>query len=304
MKYIIPADVPPSMHKTYQENYEAITLNSGRLILFTCDHKLEHLNDDFFGPEIHPDANNPEHIFTIASHGKIGALATQLGLIARYGAQYKNINYSIKLNDKTDLIPTQQRDPQPALLTSIDDVIQFKKSSGLAIRAVGYTIYLGSEYEADMLHEASNIIFQAHQHGLIATLWVYIRGKAIEQNHSLLATGAAGMATALGADFVKIKTPRTEQEKINAQLLAIAAQAAGNTGVLCAGGSKKTAEQLLCELYDQITIGNAAGCAIGRNIFQRSVREATALTHAIAAIVIDKKTVDQALLIYSNNIKP
>lgn len=304
MKIMIPADVPQSMHDTYRENYEAITFGTGRLMLFACDQKLEHLNDDFFGPEIHPDANNPEHMFMIASHGKVGALATHPGLLARYGAKYKNVNYCVKINGKTNLVHADQRDPMTASLMSVDDLIRFKKESGLNITSVGCTVYLGSEYETQMLEQASRMIFQAHQHGLIAIVWMYPRGKAIKNDEDYqLTAGATGMAAVLGADFVKIKPPMISDEKTSAQLLAIATEAAGNTKVICSGGSRKGVDQLLNELHDQITIGNTQGSATGRNIFQRSLREAVALTHAIAAIVLDKKTVDEALMIYTYNVK-
>src|SRR5579864_9387764 len=94
----IPADVPKSAHQTYLAHYAAITKNTGNLFLFAADQKIEHLNTDFYGNTIHPDANSPEHLFKIASQGSIGAFATHIGLIARYGRQYPKIHYIAKLN--------------------------------------------------------------------------------------------------------------------------------------------------------------------------------------------------------------
>lgn len=62
------------------------------------------MNDDFYGEGIAPDDANPEHMFEIASRAKIGVFATQLGLVACYGADYKTIPYLVKLNSKTDLV--------------------------------------------------------------------------------------------------------------------------------------------------------------------------------------------------------
>ena len=54
-------------------------------MLFACDQKFEHLNDDFFGKNIaHADDAEPEHLFRIGSQGVIGILAGQRGLIAQY----------------------------------------------------------------------------------------------------------------------------------------------------------------------------------------------------------------------------
>ena len=44
---------------------------------------------------------------------------------------------------------------------------------------IGYTIYLGSEHEPDMLSEAAMLISEAHQQGLIAVTWIYPRGAAV-----------------------------------------------------------------------------------------------------------------------------
>ena len=66
----VPADVPAAARELYIDNNLKATQNSGRLMLFACDQKFEHLNDDFFGKDIHPDDAEPEHLF------KIGTLKT------------------------------------------------------------------------------------------------------------------------------------------------------------------------------------------------------------------------------------
>lgn len=292
-----PADIPEQMHNTYIQHYKKITNNTGRLMLFSADQKIEHLNYDFYGLNIPPEVANPEHIFKIASQGSTGALATHLGLVARYGKRYKNINYLIKLNGKTNLIPLKQSDPLSARLYTVEDVINFKEVSGLAICAVGATVYLGSEYEQEMLEFASQMIYQAHMHGLVSLLWMYPRGKAVsDEDDPLLIAGAAGVANALGSDFVKIKPPKSTGEKNSAQWLKVIVQAAGNTKVICSGGKQKKPKEFLQTLYDQLHIGGTSGNATGRNIFQYDDNRAIAMTHAIAALVFDNKTVEEALL--------
>src|SRR6266478_2677579 len=103
----IPADVPEKKHDTFIKNYHAITRGTGRLFLFSCDHKIEHLNDDFYGPTINAQAIHPDHMFRVASQGNIGAMATHLGLLARYAKQYPTVNYIAKLNATTNLIPRE-----------------------------------------------------------------------------------------------------------------------------------------------------------------------------------------------------
>lgn len=208
---LVPADVPPGRRWDYQENYLKITRESGRLMLFAGDQKVEHLNRDFSGPGISSEDGDPEHLFRIADRGKIGVFAAQLGLIARYGMDYPRVPYLVKLNSKTDLVKADQRDPISRQLVEVSQVEEFARESGLAVLGVGYTVYLGSEYEAEMLREAAQIVLQAHRRGLITVLWIYPRGKAVrDERDPQLIAGATGVAAALGSDFVKVNYPRKE----------------------------------------------------------------------------------------------
>jgi len=295
---VVPLDVPKNLRDKYVKNYLTITRESGRLMLFAGDQKVEHLNDDFYGEGIHPDDNEPEHMFRIASKAKIGVFATQLGLIARYGMDYPKVPYLVKLNSKTHLIKTAQSDPFSNELVSVEQVVDFKENSGLNILAVGYTIYLGSEYEPEMLRQAAQIIFEAHQHGLIVVLWIYPRGKAIkDEKDPHLTAGATGVAACLGADFVKINYPKKEGCE-SKEILKEAIAAAGRTKVVCAGGGSDEVKVFLSKLHDQINASGASGNATGRNIHQKSLPEAIKMCNAIYAITVEGKTVEEALRIY------
>jgi len=286
LKIQIPADVPEQFINEYISNYLAITRNLNRLFLFSCDQKIEHLNKDFYGPSIDPQDNDPEHLFKIAHAGDVGAFATHLGLIAHYGKQYPTIKYIVKINGKTDLIPTSQRDPISYSLWTIDQIVSFKQRSQLPICGIGYTLYLGSEFESEMLAEAAQIIYQAHSQGLVTILWMYPRGKSVKNERSGdLIAGAAGVAVSLGADFAKINPPEPSDTKTTDDWLAIAAQAAGKTKLIVSGGSKREEQKFLSELSSIMNSGLIAGTATGRNIHQRSLNDAVALTRAISKIV-------------------
>ncbi len=268
-------------------------------MLFAGDQKVEHLNDDFYGKGIHPDDNEPEHMFRIASKAKIGVFATQLGLISRYGMDYPKVPYLVKLNSKTHLIKTAQSDPFSNELVGVEQVIDFKENSGLNILGVGYTIYLGSEYEPEMLRQAAQIIYEAHQHGLITVLWIYPRGKAIkDEKDPHLIAGATGVASCLGTDFVKINYPKKEGCE-SKEILKEAILAAGRTKVVCAGGGSDDVKVFLSKLYDQLAISGASGNATGRNIHQKSLPEAIKMCNAIYAITVEGKGVEEALKIYN-----
>ena len=295
----IPADVMPEAKDTYVENFMAATRGTGRLMLFACDQKIEHLNKDFFGAGIDPADADPEHLFQIGAQGEIGVLAGQRGLIAQYAEDYPNINYLVKMNSKSNLVGKDQDDPYSPQLHSLDAVLAMREA-GINIVGLGYTIYLGSEYEATMFAEAGQLIAEAHAEGLIVVLWIYPRGKAVtEEKDADLIAGAAGVALCLGADFVKVNPPKPTDAATSAELLKRASTAAGRCGLVCAGGSTVDAETFLTQLYDQIHTGGACGNATGRNIHQRSLDEAVRLTKAISAITLADYDVQEALDVFN-----
>ncbi|AOV18493.1 aldolase [Acidihalobacter aeolianus] len=293
-RFHVPADVPDGERLTYLTNIDRATQGSGRLMLMAGDQKVEHLNNDFIGDDVAEDDGDPEHLFRIASQARIGLFATQLGLIARYGPDYATIPYLVKLNAKTNLIPTAAGDPLSRQWHEVSQIVRLRDSSGLNILGVGYTIYPGSQHESVMLAEAARIIFEAHQHGMLAVIWAYPRGQQITDEHDPhLIAGVAGLVACLGADFAKVNAPRGE-----AGVLREAVRAAGRTGVVCAGGGETTAEGFLERLHTQIHAAGIAGSATGRNIHQRSLDEAIRLCNAISALSVEDATLEQALQIY------
>jgi len=294
----VPLDVPEEAKATYKENYAKMTHNSGRLMLFAGDQKVEHLNADFYGDDIHEDDASPEHLFRIASQARIGVFATQLGLINQYGEDYPEIPYLVKLNSKTNLIETAQRDPMSPLLHYVDQVADIRERTGLSICGVGFTIYLGSKFEAEMLREAAQIVNEAHQYGFVTVLWIYPRGKAVkDEKDPHLIAGAAGVAACLGSDFVKVNAPKKDGVA-SGDLIKEVTMAGGRTKVVCAGGSSVDAGAFLQQLYDQIHIGGTAGNATGRNIHQKGLDEAVRMCNAISAITFDDADVAAAMKIY------
>lgn len=297
----VPIDVAPDARELYIDNYMKATRGTGRLMLFACDQKVEHLNADFFGEGIDEADSAPEHLFRIADQGVIGVMAAQRGLVAQYAADYPDVNYLVKMNSKTNLVKTSQEDPYSPQLCSIDAVCALREA-GVNVVGLGYTIYLGSEYESTMLAEAGELIAEAHAEGMIVVLWIYPRGKAVtaEKDPALIA-GAAGVALCLGADFVKVNPPKPADGAAPAEALAIASRAAGRTGLVCAGGSTVEADVFLAQLYDQIHVGGADGNATGRNIHQRSLDEAVRLTKAISAITLADASVEDALAVFKGD---
>lgn len=291
----LPAGIPSFRIGKFKENWNKATNGKGNLMLFAGDQKVEHMNADFLGEGIAPDDANPRHLFDIASQAQIGVFATQMGLISRYGRQYPKIPYLVKLNSKTNLVPFAQQDPLSKAWFDVEEVVSFAKVSKLNIVAVGYTLYLGSDFEAQMLQEAARIVHEAHVFGLLAVLWIYPKGKVIKDEHDVkMIAGAAGVGACLGADFVKIKVPY-ENGVFSPDLLKEVVNAAGNTGVLCEGGAKTNEQDFLTELFSQIHESGTRGSGTGRNIHQRALKEAIKMANAIFAVTVENKTVEEAM---------
>lgn len=281
MEINIPLDVPSNKKSAYETNFKAATQGGGNLFLFAGDQKIEHLNDDF-SKSLNYGNEDPEHLFRIAQGAKVGVFAAHLGLIARYGGKYKKIPYLIKLNGKSNLVKTQ--DPLSPALWSVDDVVSFKKSSGLKILGIGYTIYLGSEQETVMLKEAAQSIKSAHENGLLAVLWIYPRGKNVKNEKDVeLIAGAGGLGLCLGADFIKLNYP-FDSSLASAKKAKEIIIAAGNSGIIFSGGQKINEKNFLNLIERQIKISGARGCAVGRNIHQNSLEKAIKLSNQISEI--------------------
>jgi fructose-bisphosphate aldolase/6-deoxy-5-ketofructose 1-phosphate synthase len=300
----VPADVPKEKEAEYIKNIELVTHGLRRMMLFAGDQKIEHLNDDFGSTDASPEDADPEHMFKIASKARISCFATQLGLLSKYGRDYSTVPYIVKLNSKTNIVPVEDKDPLSEEMVTPEEVIQFKQSSGLNIVGMGHTLYLGSEYEPQMLKEASEAILKAHQNGMFFILWVYPRGKNVPDPYAPhIIAGATGVAVSIGADFVKVTYPKlidTNDPIVLAEKFKEAVSAAGRTMVIVSGGSKMEVPEFLQQLHNQIHISGAAGNATGRNVHMRPLEEAIRLCNAISAIVFDDATPDEAINIYEN----
>lgn len=298
----IPLSVPSDKKSAYRKNYASLTANSDRLFLIAGDQKVEHLNVDFFGPGISPEDATPEHLFKIAAGSRGGVLAAPLGLISRYGADYPKIPYLVKINGKTNLGAEEKNSAR--CWWPVEEIVKFKKQSGLNIVGIGYTLYLGGQFEAKMLAQAARAIWGAHQNGLTAVLWVYPRGKNIKEEDVRTISGAAGVAACLDADFVKVKYPYGLKDKKAAALkFQEVTAAAGRTKVICVGGQKQPVKEILAYLENQLKFGQTSGLAMGRNMHQRPLAEAVKLAEAIGAIIFRGSSAKEAQDIYANKKK-
>ena len=243
----------------------------GKTLILAYDQGLEHGPTDFNDKNV-----DPQYIIDIANKGKYTAVVFQKGIAEKYDAGKTPL--IIKLNGKTRLL---KGEPYSPTLCTV------KEAMALGAAAVGYTIYIGSAYEARMFSDFENIERDAHAVGLPVVVWMYPRGKSVKHElaRDTLAY-AARVSLELGADIVKMKYNGNPHD------LAWIVKSAGKTKVVIAGGSRALPSKLLKDTFDIMASG-AVGLAIGRNVWQYP--DPLKMTKALKAIIFKGKKPSQAI---------
>ncbi len=226
-----------------------ITTN-GKAIYLAYDHGIEHGPVDLKGKSI-----DPNYILSLAVRGGYNAVVLQKGIAEKYYPAYQEkIPLIVKLNGKTRLV---KGEPLSGQICSVAEAVE------LGASAVGYTVYLGSQHEAKMFKEFSQIEQEAEKYNLAVIGWMYPRGKGVKDDDSPEITAyAARVGLELGADIVKIKYCGSKECFIQA------VKAAGKTKVVLSGGPKISDKEFL-EIVKNIMAAGAIGIAVGRNVWQR-----------------------------------
>jgi len=232
-----------------QVNLSKLT-TKGKALFLAYDQGLEHGPSDFNDKNV-----DPKYIIDIAKKGKYNGIVFQKGIAEKYNKEIKasKVPLIIKLNGKTNLF---KGEPISRQLCTVDEAVK------LGAKAVGYTIYIGSDYEDEQFQEFENIQREAHKKNLPVIVWMYPRGKSVEKKKpEELMVYAARIALEIGADIVKLQYIGKEKD------LKWAVKSAGKTKVVVAGGTKKGEKELLTQINEIMNSG-CIGLAIGRNVWQ------------------------------------
>lgn len=223
----------------------------GKVMLLAYDQGFEHGPVDFDDRSVDPD-----FVLNLTKSGLFTGVILQEGVAERYySKEYSKTPLIVKLNGKTSF----QKGEEPVSL----QLCTVERAVELGAVGVGYTIYVGSEHEEEMMVEFSRIEDEAHKAGLAVIAWMYPRGKKVEgkeESRDVVAY-AARLGLELNADLVKI--PYTGDEESFSWVV----RSAGKTGVLAQGGKKKGWQDLEKEIRGIMGAG-AKGVAMGRNIWQ------------------------------------
>jgi len=231
----------------------AITTN-GKALFLAYDQGMEHGPSDFNDESI-----DPQYILEIGAKGGFNAVIFQKGIAEKYYPSTRftrsgQVPLIVKLNGKTNLV--KDKDPYAPLLCTVEEAL------GLGAKGVGYTIYVGSEFESSMTREFADVVRSAHAKGIPTIAWMYPRGRNVPKpKDPQIIAYASRLGLELGADIVKVQYPGSKEN------LQKVVEAAGKTRVVVSGGAKESEEEFLA-MGRLVVEAGAIGMAVGRNIWQ------------------------------------
>jgi class I fructose-bisphosphate aldolase len=293
-------------------NFQAI-LNHGRLggtgyiSILPVDQGIEHSAGASFAPN--PIYFDPDNILRLGVEGGCNAVASTLGVHGAVARRYAHkIPFVVKLNHNELLT-------YPAIH---DQTLfgQVEQAFDMGAAAIGATIYFGSEESRRQIQEISEAFAAAHEMGMVAILWCYLRNSAFKKDgtdyHDAadLTAQANHLGATIEADIVKQKLPESNRgyeivkfgrthpdvyEKLTPQdhpiemaRYQVANGYMGRTPLINSGGP--SGENDFAQAARTAVINKRAGgmgLISGRKAFQRPMDEGIQLLNLIQDVYLD-----------------
>ena len=281
--------------------------DTGYLSILPVDQGIEHTAGASFAPN--PDFFDPENIIKLAIEGGCSGVATTLGCLGSVARKYAHkIPFILKFNHNE--LMTYPNTFDQIAFGSIDQAYE------MGCRAVGATIYFGSEESDRQIVEVSRAFEAAHDYGMATILWCYLRNPdfktADEDYHTAadLTAQANHLGATLGADIIKQKLPTNnggfKEIKFGKQVPAMYSELctdhpidltryqvlncyAGRMGLINSGGASgknDMADAVKTAIINKRAGGQGLIC--GRKAFQRPVKEGVKLLNAIQDVYLDE----------------
>jgi fructose-bisphosphate aldolase/2-amino-3,7-dideoxy-D-threo-hept-6-ulosonate synthase len=208
--------------------------------------------------------------------GGADAVLTQKGVAPRVHPNKNDAGYIVHLNGSTTIGPDEQ---DKRLTGTVKEAIR------AGADAVSFHINVGSDYEPDQLTELAEVTSDAAEYGMPVLAMAYARGPGVEEDDPEALGHAVRLAEELGADLVKTGYSG------DAESFQHVAEST-RLPVVIAGGAKGTDRETIEMVRGTVDAGGD-GVSMGRSIFQHEDPEA--ITRAVAAVLHDDATVDEAL---------
>ena len=289
--------------------------NSGRLTgtgylsILPVDQGIEHSAGASFATN--PIYFDPENIVKLAIEAECNAVASTLGVLSSVARKYAHrIPFVLKINHNELLTYPNKHDQ--VLFASVE------QARDMGAVAVGATIYFGSEESSRQIQEVSTAFEIAHQLGMAAILWCYLRNSAFktpEKDYHVAAdlTGQGNhLGVTIGADIIKQKLPEnnggftalkfgkthkdvydklTTDHPIDLTRYQVANCYMGRAGLINSGGASG-GESDLAEAVKTAVINKRAGgmgLILGRKAFQRPMAEGVEVIRAVQDVYLEKQ---------------
>ena len=273
---------------------------TGYLSILPVDQGIEHTAGASFAPN--PAYFDSENIIKLAIEGGCNAVATTLGVLGSVARKYAHkIPFVLKFNHNELL----------SYPNTFDQIMfgNIKQAYEMGCKAVGATIYFGSNHSRRQIVEVSQAFSLAHELGMATILWCYLRNPAFktEAKDYHVASDLTGQANHLGstieADIVKQKLPENnggfkdlkfgkQSEKMYTELATdhpidltryqVINGYMGRIGLINSGGA--SGKNDLQDAVATAVINKRAGgigLISGRKAFQKPMNEGVKLLHAV-----------------------
>ena len=286
--------------------------NTGYLSILPVDQGIEHSAGASFAKN--PLYFDPENIVKLAVEGGCNAVATTVGVLGMMSRSYADkIPFIVKINHNELLTYPNKFDQ--IMFSGI------KQAKDLGARAVGATIYFGSDESSRQIQEVSRAFQMAHEMGMATILWCYLRNSSfkvdgVDYHTSADLTGQANhLGATIEADILKQKLPTNNggfkalnmgkssygklDERMYTELCSdhpidlcryqVLNGFAGRAGLINSGGASGSND--LAEAVATAVINKRAGgmgLISGRKAFQKPMKDGVELLNAIQDVYLSK----------------
>jgi len=285
---------------------------TGYMSILPVDQGIEHSAAASFTPN--PMYFDPENIIKLAMKGGCNAVASTLGVLGAVSRKYAHkIPFIVKINHNELL--TYPNKFNQIMFADVEQAWE------MGAAAIGCTIYFGSQESSRQIQEVSQAFKYAHELGLGAILWCYLRNPSFkvdgkDYHSSADLTGQANhLGVTIEADIVKQKLPTldggyvalnrdnvkfgkmddgaytelTSDHPVDLTRYQIANCYMGRIGLINSGGA--SGENDFAQAVRTAVINKRAGgtgLISGRKAFQRPMEEGVKLLNAIQNVYLCK----------------
>ncbi len=306
-RVLASTDRSPQVLRNLQSLFDHGRLGgTGYVSILPVDQGIEHSGAASFAPN--PRYFDPAGIVELAIEGGCNAVASTFGVLGATSRRFAHrIPYIVKLNHNELLTYPNKFDQ--VMFGSVDQAYD------LGAAGVGATIYFGSEEATRQIQEVAEAFYRAHELGMFAVLWCYLRNSdfKVDGTDYHAAADLTGQANHIGvtieADIIKQKLPEnnggytalgfgkthklvydelTTDHPIDLTRWQVANCYMGRIGLINSGGASSGASDLAEAVRTAVINKRAGGLGLisGRKAFQRPVAEGVELLNAIQDVYL------------------